>query len=249
MSKQNGHHIFSSSHGEELVSYIYGEIPQDRRNVFEAHLSHCDDCAAELAAFSDARLGVIEWRREEFEHLATPEIPLPLPEISRDQVAAAKAVTGSRGWFESLTAMTTFAKLSFGFAGAALAIVVIYFSAFSPTTSSDIAENSPAGVDGPAAIATPPVAGPELGEKNSKPSVEQPKEAVTRQVPAEHFASTGREIPAVPTTIRQVAMPKARRVETAANRKAPRLNSFEEEEDRSLRLSDLFAEVGTGGGE
>src|SRR5437870_1692493 len=91
-------HNSNGSHGTELVSYIYGELDERSQSAFESHLSECVDCAMELAAVSDARLGVIEWRRNDFDHLATPEFVIPEAAPIRS-VAEPKKV----GFFARLT--------------------------------------------------------------------------------------------------------------------------------------------------
>jgi anti-sigma factor RsiW len=46
---------------EAIVSFIYGELAVAESTVLEEHLSFCDDCTAELADLSFARLDVYEW--------------------------------------------------------------------------------------------------------------------------------------------------------------------------------------------
>jgi len=245
MSKRNGDHLFGDNHGEELVSYIYGEMPAARRNVFEEHLSHCDDCTTELTAFSDARLGVIEWRREDFEHLATPQIVLPQREVVAYKPFNEKGLGGLASWLETLVSLSNLAKAGLGLAAAALAITVIYFAAFTPAKSGEVAANSTKPIEVPASIAAPvDVPKPDVAPTVDK---ESQKEIPTRPVRSRRDETVPQQAQAVRTAARPLA-PRSQRAETAANRKAPRLNSFEEEEDRSLRLSDLFAEVGNGGG-
>jgi hypothetical protein len=245
MSKLNGNHIFDEGHGEDLVSYIYGEMPAADRNEFEAHLSHCDDCVVELAAFSDARLGVIEWRREDFEHLATPEIHLPRPQVAAVKPVTENSNSGFTAWLGALGSLSNLARAGLGLAAAALAITIIYFAAFSPARSKEVATNSSAVVEIPSIPAQTEI--PRSNEPVSAPYLEPRKEVATqtiRQVRDEYVQRSR----AARNATRPV-LPPSRKAETAVKQNAPRLNSFEEDDDRSLRLSDLFAEVGSDGGE
>ena len=70
-------HNSDSEHGIDLVAYIYGEMDDAARDRFETHLAGCDKCAFELGSYADARLGVIEWRRNDFETLALQPAETP----------------------------------------------------------------------------------------------------------------------------------------------------------------------------
>jgi hypothetical protein len=54
--------------GEQLVGYLYGEATQTERAGFEQHLSRCAACRDELAAFTQVRESVGEWRAEVLTH-------------------------------------------------------------------------------------------------------------------------------------------------------------------------------------
>src|SRR3954453_9051801 len=120
----NGHHNSEKEYGLELVSYIYGELSDDRRSSFESHLEACDACVLELANYSDARLGVIEWRREDFDHLLTPAIVIP---ETKPVFAKADGPHSFAGILESIFRLPLFAQAGLGFASAALLVGAIYF--------------------------------------------------------------------------------------------------------------------------
>jgi anti-sigma factor RsiW len=46
---------------ERLVSYLYDDLPDAERAVFERHLRDCDDCRVELNALRGVRADLISW--------------------------------------------------------------------------------------------------------------------------------------------------------------------------------------------
>jgi anti-sigma factor RsiW len=50
--------------GEQLVGYLYGEATDAERSSFEQHLPQCAACRDEMAAFTQVRQSVGEWRAE-----------------------------------------------------------------------------------------------------------------------------------------------------------------------------------------
>jgi hypothetical protein len=46
---------------EQLLDYLYDELPADARAALEAHLDECDECRAELAALGNTRLALGTW--------------------------------------------------------------------------------------------------------------------------------------------------------------------------------------------
>ncbi len=72
-------HKSTCKFAEELVAYLYDEIPAGTRATFEVHLSKCVSCTEELAGFTTVRSSVLEWRIQEFDILRSPAIELPYP--------------------------------------------------------------------------------------------------------------------------------------------------------------------------
>jgi hypothetical protein len=217
--------------GEELVSYIYDELPASERISFEEHLLNCSSCTSEFAELSMSRLGVYEWHRDEFVPLETPRFVIPY---------AAPAPAYS--WMEAIRGLIfTPARLSF--AGGALAILVVAIGLFygSDSSTNGIVENQPA---------APPV-------------VEMPALAVSKgvdEVSADKYIGSKALAQGRPTTgmgpskdDRRPAITQSKAVKKTADRqptarggrsvKAPRLGTFEEVEDTSLRLVDLVADI------
>ena len=235
--------ICEEKFGPELLSYMYGELDGRRSADFESHLQLCDACTAELANVADARLGVIEWRREDFEPLATPVIVLPAIEP-----VAAVQKGGIAAVIESIKNLPAWASAGMALAPAAVLFGVFYFGYFNvPATRNDVATTATA----PAAAekVLEPVATVNNGSEKTVVAVE----TNTR----DHNAVAAK---AQPVAVRRNATPERiaakhfvsqpLRTETATavktiKKSAPRLSSFDEEDDKSLRLADLFAQIGT----
>src|SRR5689334_12711894 len=122
----DNYHNSNPNHGTDLISYIYGEMDEAGQNAFESHLATCDKCAIELGEYSNARLGVVEWRRNDFEHLATPAIIIP--SLQPASLVAAERKPGIfASVIEAIGALSGFAQASLGLAAAALLIGIFYF--------------------------------------------------------------------------------------------------------------------------
>ena len=239
-------HNLTGEHGADLVSYIYGEMEERLRDVFEAHLERCDECAVELGAISDARLGMVEWRRTDFDHLASPQIVLPEVGFARPSQVPEKSGVFA-GFIKSLALWPSFAKAGVGLAAAAIVVAVAYFAFVGRAPNNTEMAN-----DG-SQIATPPSETPAVTPpqpidkhqfvadnttiKNDPVHASEHRTTQARSsVPSSHLIAK-RQSPATKVT-RQLG------TETAKINIAPRLNSFEEDEDKTLRLTDLFSQVG-----
>jgi hypothetical protein len=241
---RHGDQNLSNEHGFEFLSYIYSELDETARDKLEEHLVGCDDCTFELAAYSDARLGVIEWRREDFDHLESPAIVIPW--VSQNEPALQAEPVGSISRFiEALSSFPLFAKAGMGLAAGALAFAVFYFAAYSPSEQTkEVATNKSA--------ETKPLVTP-----SDKPGNEVGTVAVA--IKKDETSPTEiRNIAALPERVRRQAaavkvngrLPLVHKSETASTNKAvtksaPTLSTVEEDKDNSLRLADLFAEIGT----
>lgn len=274
MMKNFNHQNQNCTFAEEIVSYLYDEIPANRKAVFEKHLAGCDACAVEIAEFSGIRFSIGEWRKAEFERLPTPLIEIPRP--TETVAATAGKSSDVRSWLETLRR-----SFSFGWtpAAAALAVLVLgaglmYFN-FNLSAGSEYAglENKNAA----APVKLPETAPPTLetpGEqtivKRQMPTRSNDSAETATAAPKESRAETAKvesapaEIPAKivkasapkPVDSRPVTEPvspkngkapinRRQNVNPVRNQPAPTLNAFEEDEDESLRLADLFAEIET----
>ena len=213
-------------YADSVVPYLYRELPPREVAIFEAHLEHCSGCTDEFAAVADARYSVYEWHQEAFVPLATPRFVIPQEPVRV-------------GILAQLEEFLAAARPSLAFAGAlavVLVAVVIGTNLLGPGET-DIASNivpepRPANIPAQKLIADPvlpienavrPPGPVKVGGVRSK--------TVVRQANAER-RSTVRQVEKVPGyNVRQA-------------RQAPALSDDIEIEDESLRLTDLFDEVG-----
>jgi anti-sigma factor RsiW len=211
-------------YSDNVVAYLYDELPAREASIFEAHLGHCTTCTDEFAAVADTRFSVYEWHKEEFVPLATPRFVVPAEPVRTSVWAQIGELFAS-------------ARPSLAFAGglAVLAIAVIAgFLALRPT-GTEVASN---------------VAVPQQNSPESKPAAPPIDRPVTVDAPAAPFHT-------VPVKGRPVAKPSqgarkaiVRQIEPVPAsglrqaRKVPVLSQDIEIEDESLRLADMFDEVG-----
>jgi hypothetical protein len=254
MFENNGHDP-SCNFAVDVVSYLYNEIGGAEKREFESHLAGCNTCSAELASFSGVRSSVNTWRAQEFDPLATPVIDIP---FETETAPATAAAAGWRGTiltdFKRLFAFSPWPPAAVGFAALAIFIGLGFF-AFSYMTRSgnDLAKNKT--VDKPVVS---PTAEPEknpgevaINNSNSKPGddklITPPKapepEGAAVKVSAVQNTPKNKSVKAGPDTVTpRKAVDKPN---TQQNQKAPNLNNYTEEEDKTLRLADLFEEIDT----
>jgi hypothetical protein len=237
-------HNSTGNHGHDLVSYIYDELDSSARNAFETHLAICDECAIELAAISDARVGVVEWRREDFEHLATPVVMLSEVQPAAGPVNSVESIGVFSGLLETIRSLSPVGRAGAAVAALLLIAGLVYLGTGLRTTNEQVASDNhsqsrtPATIEQPKSVGDPEFAAREEDDFSSKDKPEERRIARPQNAPKRQMAATN-------TTRKRVEDPAYRKLglETAV-RTQPRLNSFDEEDDNSLRLTDLFAEVG-----
>lgn len=216
---------------DEIVSYIYGEIDGVERGSFETHIADCVTCTDDFAAISNARFSVFEWRKEEFDQLATPSFVIP--ELAKP------ALVSESGWFAGLAALLSFARSPMAVSAALLVclgvglITLAYFRSSESLIATDTDVKVPAMEETEEKpVADPPdlIAPPDGVIKPT--TVSGPK----KQTPSYKPVRTAEVKPAVNNAPRRLSSPQIA--------KKPVLNDFIEETDTSLRLSDLLDEVG-----
>ena len=236
----NGNKI-NCGFASDMVAYLYDEPNVVERAVFETHLADCRMCTDEFAAISNARFSVFEWRREEFAHLSTPEIVIPYTrkEIAVEENAQVGFLAGLRGLFgisgwPVVVAASLLVCLGVGF------IAMNYLSG-----DQQIAAN----------VNVERVHNQNVNILDSAIDIDVPLSQIARDNPAagKNINSTGVH------TVKAVGNHRPNRQLTAEtqkavdnvpqrntqNRKAPVLSNFDDNDDKSLRLSDLFEdEVG-----
>ena len=221
------------SNGGDLLAYLYDEMPAADRETFELHLADCVSCIDEFAEISQGRYPVYEWKALEFDPMPTPRFVMPV-----EQATA--------GLFDKLRTAFT-ANRGFAFGSAAATILVAIFAAYAVYIQNG-SENVVAVVQAeppasPVQKVVAPPAGPEL-----KSSI--------REEPTERVAAKPKSI-SKPAEIVKVSVRKSKRHEPARGselkaspvpqkqiRSIPVLSIAEDDEDDSLRLSDLFEDIG-----
>ena len=248
----NGHKKQTCGFADEIVAYIYDEIDRAERTKFESHLAGCAVCTDEFAGLSNARFSVFEWRREEFAHLATPEIDIPYP---AKQSSAATDVRA--GFLDGVRELLTLAGWS-SVVAVAVALVVCIGLGFVAMNylggSQQIANDLNKQIVPPVETQNTQIAtvSPEIASKKEI----NPTATTTNTADK---TTTNREIRPVRASVanqrpgfgKNLTASNQTPGNTAVNgrvqpkRKAPALTEYADDGDKSLRLADLFDEVGS----
>lgn len=249
------HHPVCNFSGE-IVSYLYDEIKPREKEVFETHLAKCGSCVEELAAFSELRTALGDWRENVFAPLQTPEILIPYDLLP---VASGEAATS---WIERFRAAFGFSVVWPAAAAAILlaAMTTVLFISSGIERSGEIAADRSPAKNHEAAIAeaipqqTPPEdsandlesspTGPPPDLKTTNESSRQTKVAAVRQPLIKQKTQTVRNID---LPVRNVPASKFRQpAETVAINDQKSIKSVavlgddDDNKDDSLRLSELF---------
>ncbi len=218
----------------EIVSYMYGELGASDRAQFETHIAECDSCTDEFAAVSLSRFSVFEWQKEEFAHLSTPTIVIP---YKAKEIVAEKA-----GWLAGFAEIFAFARSPLA-VGAAFAILLgIGFFGFNliGTGGSEIASNN----------VVPPVAVEQKVELPELVNLPVATLVENTEEPGD-IRSVKAASPEIRTRAVRRSSPSRRVVEnrsvpnpTREARRAPVLSDLGDDDEDSLRLSDMFNEIG-----
>jgi hypothetical protein len=207
--------------GGDMLAYLYDEMPSADRDRFELHLSDCGTCIDDFAELSQSRYPVYEWKQTEFDVLPTPRVVIPYGEATAS-------------WFDRLRAAFAFnPAFALGGVGAMLLVgVVTSYVLFSGSGVDDIAKDiqpSPSPVrmsaGEPLPAPTSETATGSLAEPAVKPRV------VNASMPNKSSSKS--------------AKPKATVPSPKKNERLPVYSTAEDDEDDSLRLADIFAELDT----
>ncbi len=233
---------------DDIVAYIYDEIGSAERGKFESHLAGCTACTDEFAGISNARFSIFEWQKEEFAHLSTPEIVIPYAPKKREGVETA-------GIFAGLRDLLTLSSWSSAVmvAGAVVICIGLGFVAVNYLSNS----SQVAGNNNPVVTeqAVPLVTAPNQPDVAVVPTLPSQKESnLNTAITASNKTVQNREIRPVRATMqtRRVRFEKNLTASTQTvqpliqqKRKAPALTAYADEDDKSLRLADLFDEGGS----
>jgi hypothetical protein len=216
-----------------MLVYLYNEMTEADRDRFDLHLIECDSCTDEFAELSQARYPVYEWKKLEFEPMATPAIVLPASTISWfDKVKAAfsfsQRFSASKAGFEAILLLDVVGLAWFSFRGSGDQIA-----------RSTNAEPSPSPVRKVEPVVTPKAANPNdstTATADLKPHGKEEKSSVPGIRPVKASATKPKSLLSKDA---KTTIPAKRDVT------APGLTQFADDEDDSLRLAELFNDIDT----
>lgn len=244
----NNHHNSSCAFAEQIVSYLYNETNAKEKSAFDAHLNNCSTCADELAGFGFVRSSIVEWKNTEFSSLETPPIEIPYP---------LAVSTEKQSWLGELRKLFALSP-AWSMVVAAIAVCVgLTFLVFNFSNKNEVAKDNK-----PIESVVSPIV-----EKQIAPPIKDTSDETAIKTPAEKLQKPSKTAPQVVSANQIVKAsnnpPKNKSVKQNSDNLAnirkikgdknmlavqkqsvPKLHNLEEEEDNSLRLADLFAEVG-----
>ena len=241
---------------ETLVAVLYGEATPAERKEFNKHYNDCSICREELITFGSVRDAVAEWRATDFDSVQMPAIILP--EIKNELIAPNVQIS----WGERIRSfLLPGGRLQSAAAFGALVICALLLAIFSYTminrfavgnvvTVADVSNMtrteripsvptpSPLGTVNPASESDP-----KQTTNNSKDKVEINTKPI--QIKTKPAVRQSKSVIAQLST-RSLNKPvKSPDVKDQTVPKTPELaiESVDDLEDHSLRLSDLLDEV------
>ena len=260
--KNNSPQNFNCAFAAETIDFIYGEMSIERKNVFQMHLKKCEGCAAEVSEFSGIKFSIQNWKTTEFDRIATPKFEIPYQKAS-------EVVISNEGisFFDSVRNYFRLSPVLSGAAAFAVLAFLVGSAVFLLQNDQDdrlVAEKtttnlSPtpkvinSSVNSESEKQTTKPAGQNKIENGNPPPVlaDNKDKNVEKSVPSKASNKTFNEekTQAVKTVEKKSAAngninnKDQKAVQTT---KKPRLNDLpEDEEDNSLRLSDMLADLDT----
>jgi hypothetical protein len=259
MLNNNHHNSNACAFAGQIVSYLYDEAGAKEKTEFETHLNDCATCADELSGFGFVRSSIQEWRSEEIFALEMPALEIPVLAAQKSDIPAE---TGS--WLDGLRRLFSLSpKMAFGsvaFAAlvvcAGLTLIILNYSG-----NETIAE---VGAPDSDKILASNKSNSSI-EKNVLPQ-DKPVPDVVKTDTANNQANEKLQPFKKDSSVKasnnlpknKTGVPKLSNSEASANNlykknktnnvqknEVPKLSDFDEEEDESLRLADLFAEIDT----
>jgi hypothetical protein len=249
---------------EALISYLYGEIGGKEKSQFEAHILNCQNCSDEISAFGAVRSSVIEWREKEFAELQTPEIILTSvrSEKSTAHLSSEPAIV-SNSWLSGLREVFSFSRLAVACATLLVCAGLFYAAINLMNGEKTVAEDKPAApiptVTSPTVEFTKPTASTldetKIAESSPLPEVRDNKKAGVNKLPAliaKQTSENGATAVIRKTNPKSANAGAAKKLSIQENKPTYSRRSGKEseiefsnrvEEDKSLRLMDMFDEV------
>ena len=252
----NNHKNSNCGFSEQLVSYLYGETSGAETARFERHLPACAVCADEFEAFSGVKFSVGNWKQHEFANLATPLIEIPYPktfvEVDRNNT--------ENSWLTSLRGLFSKASMNWSMAAASLLIVftavALFFVFSTPQPANLIAQNNTK----PTASPIPPTADKTPADSVVNVSTTKtPDNKTSKPIIAPKTPSSDVAVKANPAENRVIKIsnntartpknetPNVPKNDVKRNKSNKEVvpNNNDDEEDDTLRLAELFDEIGT----
>lgn len=231
---------------EQIVAYIYDESTAKERKEFESHLLNCFSCADEIAGFGLVRSSIGEWRKEDIFAFDAPALNIP-------QLRPVAVPSENSSWIDSLRKLFSFSPMwAGGFAALIVALGLVWF--FNSNSKIDaIAEVAPIVEQKPVEI--PKEENAFVNPKDEKPAdvpqkvkqIEQktvaPKNQIVKAVNKPKMKSVQPKMDSSMAQDNKVN--KNNKSNYAPQKGVPTLAGIDEDEDRSLRLSELFDEIGS----
>lgn len=228
---------------DDLLSYLYEEMSRSEASKFENHLPQCENCTFELSDFSIARSGIRDWKSDTFDRLQTPAVVIG---YRASEKIIASEPKPSRSWFAGLVEMFSF-QSAIGVSAVAV-LMVAAVAGFILLKS-----NATAGIDNTevAAIETDSTPLPDSNKSTAATSSSRtPTEASELKKNDGPVDNQGATVKATKVSGTNSPRPKVVKSEPVRSQRQqkpkamPRLVEDDEEED-TLRLSDLLEEIGT----
>lgn len=257
----NNHKNSSCGFSEQLVSYLYNESEEAEKIEFEAHLKNCSDCADEFADFQGVHFSISEWKATDFVNLETPVIEIPYEKTAETIVVS--DVSGS--WFGGLRNLFSLSPAwSAATAGFAVLAIVAGWAIFTFNSGqdNDIADRgnkNPTKIDVSPTVQTSNVqTNSNRSDNNSKQpdnyKPTQPDILVTKDTNSNKNGVTTvsdkqRQTQKTNSSDKTTPVPKNNGAKNNkkpdTKQETPSLSPYEDEEDDTLRLADLFEEIDT----
>lgn len=245
----------SCQYADELMAYLYDEIGDNEKSVFEFHLADCSSCADELASFSAVRFSIGEWRDLDFKTLETPSIINPAANVEPSFSARVE----NKSSLSLIAQIRELIGLSPAWMSAAAAALVVCFGLFLAVSYMREDSGSLALNETNQAEAIPTAAETVASEtraaqtaietsanEKSKPPTVSPNRTLAEESPR-----TSLKTPAAPEVkpVRINEKIREKRIVRPNSKKTPAPSLIADEddyEDESLRLSDIFRGVDGG---
>jgi hypothetical protein len=252
----NNHKNSGCGYEAQLVSCLYGEASAQEIEAFESHSQTCLKCAAEFESFAGVQFSINDWKAKEFAALETPRIEIPYEKPTRENEPSGREVSWSAG-LRDLFSLSPAKWLATASIAVLLVCVGIVWSALNDSKDDSIAGQNDTrsnAVIAPTVEKTPEVS--RADSNQNKPSEnEEQRVLAPKTSPSENVGSTeSKNKKSLPKANVQRQPQKAdatnrpKTIESKRDMKnnqqvAPKIVEDEDEDD-TLRLAELFEEIG-----